>query len=162
MALGTAPILVPDVNAPEFLRRIGPSSVGLVAGFNQIFQPEAIARFHSLVNVHPSVLPLYRGPVPSRWCLKNGESRSGYTLHRVEPEIDAGEILHQGVVDIPADATEASLDRVIAETAAPVAARWLRELESGERWTAETADARAVYETQLVYASFHEIREIAR
>jgi methionyl-tRNA formyltransferase len=160
-ALGTAPLLVRDVNAPGFRRRIRPGDAGLVAGFNQIFRAETIDLFDSLVNVHPSVMPLYRGPVPSRWCLRNGEARTGYTLHRITPEIDAGEILHQGVVEIPPEATEATLDQAIAVAAAPVAASWVRHLETGVEWRPATVDAHAVYETPLAYASFDEVREMA-
>ncbi len=64
-------LFVGDVNSPYFYNRISKTDVGIVAGFNQIFRNKIILRFKFLVNFHPSILLLYRGPVPSYWCIKN-------------------------------------------------------------------------------------------
>jgi len=47
------------------------------------------------LNVHPSMLPAYRGPAPIFWQLRNGERELGVTLHRMDAELDAGPILLQ-------------------------------------------------------------------
>jgi methionyl-tRNA formyltransferase len=51
------------------------------------------------VNLHPSLLPRHRGPAPTDWVLRNREPVTGLTLHRLAPELDAGEIIHQ--VEVP-------------------------------------------------------------
>jgi len=73
---GSKVILTRNVNAWWFVRRIKPEDDGIVSGFNQIFHVVTINRFHTLVNFHPSILPFYRGPVPSYWVIRNGEQRT--------------------------------------------------------------------------------------
>ena len=45
------------------------------------------------INIHPSLLPKYRGSNPIFWQIKNGETQTGVTLHKVGEQIDAGDIL---------------------------------------------------------------------
>jgi methionyl-tRNA formyltransferase len=47
------------------------------------------------VNIHPSLLPFYRGPVPTAWAIQNGERFFGLTIHYMDEGIDTGEILVQ-------------------------------------------------------------------
>ncbi len=154
--LGFPLIGTDDVNSPASLSRIRPGDHGVVAGFNQIFSADAIARFATFVNFHPSLLPYYRGPVPSVWCLRNGESSSGFTLHRVAERIDAGEILDQGVVAIDGVGSGDELDERISVAGAESLRRWLQHLSSGERWQARVVDAHAVYREHAGYLSFPE------
>lgn len=152
--LGVPVVRVADVNAPEFTASIAPASHGLVAGFNQIFKPAAIARFESFVNVHPSLLPYYRGPLPSHWVLERGESASGYSLHRVTEAIDAGEVLSQGVVETGGARTAEELDERIASAAVGAVEDWLEHLDRGGVWTSTTVDAASVYRRPVDYLSF--------
>lgn len=46
------------------------------------------------VNFHPSVLPLYRGPDPLFWQIKNGEKETGITAHKMDSNFDTGPIIH--------------------------------------------------------------------
>jgi methionyl-tRNA formyltransferase len=149
--------LVPDVTDAHFLARVR-GHHGVVAGFNQIFDADAIREFASLVNFHPSILPLYRGPVPSRWCLRNGETRTGYTLHEVTPEIDAGRILFQEVVLIRDATSEEAVDRTIAEAAVATFERWIEHVCDGRStWSTVAVDAKQVYRTPVEYATFDRV-----
>jgi methionyl-tRNA formyltransferase len=47
------------------------------------------------VNIHPSLLPQYRGPVPTAWAMLNGEKEFGITIHQMDRGIDTGAILIQ-------------------------------------------------------------------
>jgi methionyl-tRNA formyltransferase len=47
------------------------------------------------INIHPSKLPKYRGPVPTAWAIKNGEKEFGITIHYMDRGIDTGDILFQ-------------------------------------------------------------------
>lgn len=146
--------LVENVNAAGFLRRIRPEDHGIVAGFNQIFSQQAINRFRTLVNFHPSLLPLYRGPVPSYWCLTNNEGLTGFSLHRVTARIDEGEILFQETVAIGRERNPDALDQVIAAQAVPVFRRYLSTLLQGLAWNKSIVDAYQIYRTHVAYASF--------
>ena len=46
-------------------------------------------------NIHPSILPFYRGPVPTAWAILNGEKYFGITIHKMDKGIDTGDILVQ-------------------------------------------------------------------
>ena len=49
----------------------------------------------SCINIHPSLLPQYRGPVPTAWTIENGEKEFGITIHLMDEGIDTGDILVQ-------------------------------------------------------------------
>tara|TARA_B110000003_G_scaffold276570_1_gene323985 strand:+ start:2015 stop:2944 length:930 start_codon:yes stop_codon:yes gene_type:complete len=58
-----------------------------------------------IINIHPSLLPHYRGPVPTAWAILNGESEFGITIHKVDTGIDTGDILVQASYPIGDDET---------------------------------------------------------
>ena len=63
----------------------------------------ALATF-GMVNIHPSLLPKYRGGAPVFYALKNGETQTGVTYHFMTEDFDQGPIIHQAAVNIgPAD-----------------------------------------------------------
>jgi methionyl-tRNA formyltransferase len=47
------------------------------------------------INIHPGLLPDYRGTFPTPWCILNGETEIGITLHHIDARIDTGDILVQ-------------------------------------------------------------------
>ena len=65
------------------------------------------------VNVHPSLLPRYRGPDPVGWQLYNGESQLGITCHRMDAAFDTGPILLQWTLPIHPDDNRQSVRRTI-------------------------------------------------
>ncbi|MFN0244049.1 MAG: formyltransferase family protein [Planctomycetota bacterium] len=152
--LGVPVRVAHDVNAVRFLRALDPRAHAVIAGFNQIFRKPALERVASFVNFHPSLLPYYRGPVPSFWCLKNRERHTGFTLHRVTEAIDAGEVLHQAIVRIEDVRHPTELDAQVAAHAQPCFARWLEHLSVGGAWRRVRVSASTYYATHVEYASF--------
>ncbi len=147
-------IYVTDVNSSSFRRHIKKGDAGIITGFNKIFSAETIERFSSFVNLHPSILPLYRGPVPTYWCIRNREHLTGFTLHKVTPKIDVGEALYQEVVAI-GDVTDVlGLELKIARAALPMFSRYLEHLATGSEWVPQYVDAFSVYEIHQNYATF--------
>lgn len=47
------------------------------------------------LNGHPSLLPRHRGPLPVAWAIREGDEESGFTIHRMDAELDTGPILAQ-------------------------------------------------------------------
>jgi methionyl-tRNA formyltransferase len=148
-------ITVADVNAPEFVAEIAPADAGIIAGFDQIFSRTAIGRFASFVNVHPSLLPFYRGPEPAYWCIAYGESVTGFTIHNVTERIDVGETQYQERLDIEPFETPASLSLRLAVAAVPAFEKWLDHIAAGSHWEQVSVDAAAAYRTHVDYRSFH-------
>ena len=71
---------------------------------------------YKAVNIHPSLLPTYRGPTPTNWALINGELKTGITFHLLSEEYDMGDILYQREVPI-ADLDDGKLRKYLAEVA---------------------------------------------
>jgi methionyl-tRNA formyltransferase len=65
-------------------------------------------------NLHPSLLPAYRGPAPLYWQLRNREGHTGVTLHEVSEHLDAGNIVAQQAQPLPAVNNAADLDEWVA------------------------------------------------
>ncbi len=103
------PVYQPDrVRNEDFLdifREISPDMVILVA-FGQIL-PEEIIKFPRLgcLNVHPSLLPKYRGAAPINWAIINGDRETGVTIMNMDEGVDSGDILLQEKMNIGADET---------------------------------------------------------
>jgi methionyl-tRNA formyltransferase len=55
------------------------------------------------INLHPALLPRHRGPIPLAWALRDGDPVWGTTWHRMDSELDTGNILSQGSVPIEDD-----------------------------------------------------------
>lgn len=68
-----------------------------------------------LLNIHPSLLPAFRGLHPHEQALAAGVRVSGCTVHLVRPELDAGPILLQGIVPVRPDDTPATLAARVLE-----------------------------------------------
>ena len=64
--------------------------------------PESVLELapHGAFNLHPSLLPAYRGRAPVNWVLVNGEPEAGVTLHHMVARADAGDIVGQRAVAI--------------------------------------------------------------
>ncbi len=73
-----------------------PPDIIITATFHRVI-PAHITRLSKLIsiNIHPSLLPAYRGPTPTNWAIINGEEETGITIHELTQEIDMGDILFQ-------------------------------------------------------------------
>lgn len=70
------------------------------------------------LNIHPSLLPAYRGPAPIAWALIHGEQQTGITIFRINEGIDTGEILLQAPYPIPSDWNAGQLEKFLSEVGA--------------------------------------------
>ena len=82
----------------------------LVAAFRQIIRlPVQRIPKLGIVNLHPSLLPKYRGVCPTNHIVLGGDQKTGMTAHYLVDEIDAGNILLQRTTDVSPRETDASL-----------------------------------------------------
>jgi methionyl-tRNA formyltransferase len=72
------------------------------------------------INIHPSLLPLYRGPSPIQWAIWNGEKETGITIMKMNERMDAGDILHQATIPIGIDEDAESLSHRLSLKAAEI------------------------------------------
>jgi phosphoribosylglycinamide formyltransferase-1 len=103
-----------DAELDTALRAAGVEIVCL-AGFMRILS-DGFARAWEgkLINIHPSLLPAYKGTRVHERVLEAGEAQSGASVHFVVPELDAGPVIAQASVPVhPSDSPEALAARVL-------------------------------------------------
>ena len=102
----------------------------------------AIPRLGS-INLHPSLLPAYRGAAPIIWAVVNGEQETGITTFQLSPRIDAGHILIQRRFAIGCDETAGELEARLCVEGAKMVVETVDGLEDG-RLTGRPQDAEAI------------------
>ena len=83
------------------------------------------------VNLHPSLLPRYRGAAPIQWAVMNGDEETGVTTFMVEKKVDAGGILCQETVPIGPEETAGELHDRLALAGADLLARTVDLMAAG-------------------------------
>lgn len=123
-----------DVNDPAFLKvlkQLGPDII-LCFTYRQILSREVLALPPlGALNLHPSLLPKYRGRCPANWVLVKGEKRTGVTLHYMEEKVDAGDMVGQTEVDIAEDDTIQTLYGKLTRASVGLLRDALPKLKSG-------------------------------
>lgn len=122
------------VRATEFLKifkELAPDIVILVA-FGQIL-PRNIIDGPPLgcINVHPSLLPKYRGAAPMNWALIRGEAKTGITIMQMDEGVDSGDILFQEEISIEPGETYDHLHDRLAVLGAKCLLRTMDRLAQG-------------------------------
>jgi methionyl-tRNA formyltransferase len=94
-----------------------PADTIVVAAYGLLI-PDALLDRGLWLNVHPSLLPRWRGAAPIERALMAGDTRTGVTIHRTTPELDAGPIAAQEAFDIAPDDDAGAVYARSAEIAA--------------------------------------------
>ena len=128
----------------------------VLAGFMRILSAGFVRHYHGrLLNIHPSLLPKYKGLHTHRRALEAGDAEHGCSVHFVTEELDGGPLVVQAVVNVAADDTPESLAHRVhhqEHLIYPLAVRWFAEgrLRLGEQG--------ALLDGQPLAASGHLIR----
>ncbi|MCS6909496.1 MAG: hypothetical protein NZM11_02860 [Anaerolineales bacterium] len=85
----------------------------------------------SCLNLHPSLLPAYRGPEPLFWQFRNAEPRTGVTLHFMDASADTGDIVAQAAVPFPDGLRYAEAEALTAQAGAELLVDALRRAGQG-------------------------------
>jgi len=73
----------------------------VLAGFMRVLNKEIVNKFSGkMINLHPSLLPLYPGLNTHDKVIKNNDCEHGISIHYVSPELDAGPIIAQGRIKV--------------------------------------------------------------
>ena len=82
------------------------------------------------INVHPSLLPKYRGPAPIQWAVRNGEPETGVTIIKMSERMDAGDMLYQERYQIGAKEDAKELSERLSERTAQILPDFLKGIET--------------------------------
>tara|TARA_B100001996_G_C18431478_1_gene504712 strand:+ start:92 stop:622 length:531 start_codon:yes stop_codon:yes gene_type:complete len=85
----------------------------VLAGYMRVLSSKFISSVTKMINIHPSLLPKYKGLHAIEQALLSGDNVSGVTVHYVTPELDSGDIILQKQVEILQDDTLESLTKRI-------------------------------------------------
>lgn len=103
----------------------------VVVAYGRILPVEFLrAPKRGCINIHFSLLPLYRGAAPVNWAIVNGESKTGVTTMFIEEKLDSGPILMQRAVSIGKTETAPALTMRLAETGAELLGETLAQLDT--------------------------------
>lgn len=84
--------------------------VFVVASFGKIFSKEFLGiPKYGILNVHPSLLPKYRGPTPVQTAILNGDKKTGISIIKIDEEVDHGPVLVQKEIEINDNDTSETL-----------------------------------------------------
>lgn len=129
------PVFQPEsINSVEGLAQLSALKPDLlvVAAYGQILSKEVLSiPTMGGINVHASLLPKYRGAAPVAWAIYHGESKSGVTIIRMSPSLDAGDMLAQESIDILDDETAGELEARLSIVGARMAIETIEKLKAG-------------------------------
>ncbi|PPR42930.1 MAG: Phosphoribosylglycinamide formyltransferase [Alphaproteobacteria bacterium MarineAlpha8_Bin1] len=116
----------------NILKKLDRAQVNLIclAGFMRILSKNFLKKFnHKIINIHPSLLPAFKGLNTHQRVLESGAKYSGCTIHYVNDKIDDGEIIKQKSVKILNSDDENSLKKKILMEEHKLYIRVIRDLE---------------------------------
>ena len=137
------PEKVRDPSFLDFFRKLNPEMVVVVA-FGQIL-PKVIIDHPPLqcLNIHPSLLPKYRGAAPINWPIVRGETKTGVTIMLMDEGMDSGDILLQEETLLGATETYGELHDRLAELGATLLIKTIEQMTTGTA-KRQTQDAAGV------------------
>jgi methionyl-tRNA formyltransferase len=134
-ARGIALLQVEDVNGTACHAALLAARPDVVLSFHfdQIFTLETLA-FAPMggVNIHPSLLPRHRGPIPAFWALQEGPGATGISIHRIAARIDTGQVMAQRAHALAPGISASTAARLLHEAALPMIGDVLLALEEGK------------------------------
>ena len=117
----------------------------LSATYHRILPLHLIKSATYAFNVHPSLLPRYRGPNPFFWVLMNGEHETGVTVHYLTEELDKGDIVLQKKLLIAQDETQGSLRGKLAELSAEMTRELFVRIDNRQLHANKQSESLATY-----------------
>ena len=105
-----------NISEKQILKQLNKFEIGLIclAGFMKILSKKFIKKFNKpILNVHPSLLPKYKGLNTHNKVIKNKDKFSGATVHLVAPKLDSGKIILQKKVKVSKSDNVEALEKKI-------------------------------------------------
>ncbi|MDR1447108.1 MAG: methionyl-tRNA formyltransferase [Treponema sp.] len=114
--------------------------------YGRIFGPKFLSLFSAGgINIHPSLLPKYRGPSPIPQAILNRDSETGISVQKLALRMDSGDILLRTRIPLDGRETTESLSRVVAEEAALLLPPLLRRIAAGKSQSVPQDEGEASY-----------------
>ena len=126
----------------------------VVAAYGQILTKiELNASKFGCINVHPSLLPKYRGPSPIQQAILNGDKKTGVTIIKIDEEIDHGPIIYQETLDLSGSDNFDTLSKKMFHRAAEILPQIIEDFISGKVKPVDQNHSKATYCERLTRES---------
>ncbi len=146
--LGIAVLQPASLRDESFIKHIANFGADLfvVVAYGKIIPKELfeIPKYKT-INLHPSLLPKYRGAAPIEWAIVNGERETGVTVQLINEKLDAGDILSQEKIIIGDDMTAGDLYECVKSAGSTLLIRTIRWIEAGIAVGRKQNDDEATY-----------------
>lgn len=114
------------------LRELKPDFI-IVVAFGQILTKEVLdIPKYGCINLHGSLLPMYRGAAPIQWAVINGEKKSGNTTMLMDEGLDTGDMLLKDIIDIPDNMTAGELYNILKDRGSSILLETIEKLVKGQ------------------------------
>lgn len=113
------------------IRNLEPDLVCVVS--YGVILPKSFLKIPKLgcINVHPSMLPKYRGSAPIQWAVLNGDETTGVTIMYLNEKMDAGDIITQKEIEIGEDETSGELWNRLSKIGAEILEETVKDISNG-------------------------------
>lgn len=138
------PTKVDQIN--DDVKALGPDIVGILVSFGKLIPESTIDLFNpGIINIHPSLLPLYRGSTPIESAIKNGDKQTGVSIMQLVAEMDAGPIYKSVTYDLDDLVTSPQLYETLAEIGAKTIVEILPSILDNQLLPVPQNDAKATF-----------------
>ncbi|OIP85717.1 methionyl-tRNA formyltransferase [Candidatus Saccharibacteria bacterium CG11_big_fil_rev_8_21_14_0_20_41_19] len=138
------PLKVTEINGK--IQALGNNIAGVLASYGKIIPQSTIDLFTpGIINIHPSLLPLYRGSSPIESAIKNGDKQTGVTIMQLEAGMDSGPIYGHKVHQLSGTETRLELYKTLAHIGAATLINLLPSILDGSLIPSNQDNDKAVY-----------------
>lgn len=126
------------------------SEIAVLAAFGKILPEDVLNHFkYGILNIHPSLLPKYRGASPVQSAILNGDNQTGVTVMKLDDKMDHGPILAQEKIQILPTDTSESLYQKLFPLGAKLIVENMKDYISGKKNLIEQNHQAATYTKPL-------------
>ncbi|MBA2279426.1 methionyl-tRNA formyltransferase [Candidatus Saccharibacteria bacterium] len=123
------------------------AEVGILAAYGKIVPQSIIDAFpRGIINIHPSLLPLHRGPTPIESVILQGESKTGVSIMQLTKTMDTGPVYGYSEVELDGTETKQSLAALLSELGSKLLLELLPEILNGNLIAKPQDEAAATYD----------------
>lgn len=127
------------------------ASIGILVAYGKIVPEEIINLFpRGIVNIHPSLLPLHRGPTPLESVILNGEAKTGVSLMALSKEMDAGPVYAQSALELTGNESKQQLADKLLDIGSTMLIKSLPGILSREIKPTSQNNEHATYDKMII------------
>lgn len=143
------PEIASEPDACEYLKTMN-ADMFVVVDYGQILKQDVLDIPHKFcINLHPSLLPKYRGAAPVNWAIMNGETRTGVTVFKMDKRMDAGEMILQDDMYIDEEDDSVKMLELLSYAGARLVVDALDRISSGRYECIPQKEKEATYAPKL-------------